>query len=132
MRILEEVHCENDIYEGEELKFRVLNDVYHNSDLRIRQNSIVTARVKTIITPGMNGIPASIILDEFKIDGVNKGQFVNSIEVFGQDRSLLVFPLKWALTILPPTGSFTNFIRGGHAKIKPKKTITLYYYPEWL
>ena len=52
-------------------------------------------------------------------------------EVFGQDRSLIVFPLKWALTILPPTGSLTNFIKGGHAKVKTNKTITLYYHPNW-
>ena len=30
MRILEEVHCEKDVYEGQILKFRVTKTVYHN------------------------------------------------------------------------------------------------------
>ena len=79
----------------------------------------------------MNGIPASVILGDFEMENISKGQFSNSIEVFGQDRSLIVFPLKWALTILPPSGSLTNFIMGGHVKIKEKKILTVYYYPEW-
>ena len=90
------------------------------------------SKVSIIITPGMNGIPASIILKDFEIDGVKSSRLTNEYEIFGQDRSLLVFPLKWALTILPPTGSLTNFIMGGHAKIKVKKPITIYYYPEWI
>lgn len=131
MRILEEVHCEKDVYEGQILKFRVTKAVYHNSENLIPENSIITARVKAIITSGMNGIPASIILDDFNINNLKKGQFANNIEIFGQDRSLIVFPLKWVLTVIPPTGSLTNLIRGGHAKIKTKKTIILDYYPEW-
>ena len=55
----------------------------------------------------------------------------NVSEKFGLDLSLLVFPIKWALTFLPPTGSLTNFILGGHASIKENKIIELYYYPNW-
>ena len=84
-----------------------------------------------IITPGMNGIPGSIVLNDFDIEGLSKNRITNDYEITGQNRSLLVFPLKWALTILPPTGSLTNLILGGHAKIKTKNHITLYYYPEW-
>ena len=39
--------------------------------------------------------------------------------------------MKWALTILPPSGSLTNFIKGGHAKLKTNEVIELYYYPDW-
>lgn len=132
IRIVERIKSENDILEGDILKFKVYKDVNYDSKIIIPKDRLVEARVKTIITPGMNGIPASIILDDFKVEGVSKGQFASNIEVFGQDRSLIVFPLKWALTILPPSGSLTNFIMGGHAKIKEKKTLTLYYYPEWI
>lgn len=131
IRIIEKVKSEKDIEEGDILKFKVYKDVCHNSKTIIPQNSILQAKVKTIITPGMNGIPASVILGDFEIENISKGQFSNSIEVFGQDRSLIVFPLKWALTILPPSGSLTNFIMGGHVKIKEKKILTVYYYPEW-
>ena len=79
----------------------------------------------------MNGIPASIIFDNFKIQGISSSQLDESFEVFGQDRSLWVFPLKWALTPLPPTGSLTNFIKGGHVKVKRGKILTIYYHPHW-
>ena len=80
----------------------------------------------------MNGIPASIIVGNFEVENIPKGQISDSFEIRGQDRSLWVYPLKWALTILPPTGSLTNFIKGGHAKLKENKTIQIYYYPEWI
>ena len=79
----------------------------------------------------MNGIPASIVFKDFDISEIAKGQISDTYEIYGQDRSWLVFPLKWALTILPPSGSLTNFIMGGHAKLKTKKPIIVYYYPEW-
>ena len=72
-----------------------------------------------------------IVFDDFEIEGVPKSKITQTYEVFGQDRSLLVFPLKWALTILPPTGSLTNFIKGGHAKVKLDDDITIFYYPNW-
>ena len=65
-------------------------------------------------------------------DIIPKGQITDSFEIQGQDRSLWVYPLKWALTFLPPTGSLTNFIKGGHAKLKEDKTIEIYYYPNWI
>jgi hypothetical protein len=77
----------------------------------------------------MNGIPASIIFNIFDIEGINKNSLSDSYEASGQNRSLLVFPLKWALTPIPPTGSLTNFIKGGHAKVKTNREIVLYYHP---
>ncbi len=71
----------------------------------------------------MNGIPASIIFDDFKIDGITPGQVTDTLEVFGQDRTYFVFPLKWALTFLPPTGSLTNFIKGGHVRVRTNKIL---------
>ena len=132
LRIINEIYSEKDIYEGQEIKFRVARDVYDEKNFYIRRGTIVTAKAKVIVTSGMNGIPASIILGDFVIDGLEKGQVSETYEVFGQDRSLIVFPLKWALTILPPTGTLTNFIKGGHAKITSNKTLKIYYYPEWI
>lgn len=131
LKPLEDIKSENELYEGQEIKFKVVKDVLYNNKVIIQRGTLVPAKVSVIITPGMNGIPASIILSGFQIDGIKKSKLTNSYEIIGQDRSLMVYPLKWALTILPPTGSLTNFIKGGHAKIKVKKHITIYYYPEW-
>lgn len=131
LKILEEIRSETDIYEGQIIKFKVARDVIYKDKVVIYRGTIVPAKVSVIITSGMNGIPASVIFRDFEIEGITNGQFTDSYEVFGQDRSLIVFPLKWALTPIPPTGTLTNFIKGGHVKVKKKKNITLYYYPEW-
>lgn len=131
LKILEEIRSESDIYEGQIVKFKVVRDVVYKEKTIIPRGTIVLAKVSVIITSGMNGIPASVIFRDFKIKQITVGQLSDSFEVFGQDRSLLVFPLKWALTPLPPTGTLTNFIKGGHVKVKRKTPITLYYYPEW-
>ena len=88
-------------------------------------------KVETIINSGMNGIPASIIFGDFKFENIDSAKVTDTYEVYGQDRSLWVFPLKWALTFLPPTGTLTNFIKGGHAKLKDNETIEVYYHPNW-
>ena len=128
---IQNIKSELDLYEGQYLDFKVAKDVLYDNQIVFRRGEIIAAKVSVIISPGMNGIPASIVLKDFDIKDIADGQMSDSYEVFGQDRSLLVFPLKWALTILPPTGSLTNFIMGGHAKLKTKKPITVYYYPEW-
>lgn len=132
MSIINDIASEADVYEGQTIKFRVKSNVIHNGQIVIKKDTVVPARVETIIVSGMNGIPASVIVGSFKFENIPSGQITNTYEFFGQDRSLWVFPLKWALTPLPPTGSLTNFIKGGHAKLDRDDTITIYYYPNWI
>lgn len=130
--IAKDINSEAELYEGQVVEFRALRHATYKNKIIIKRGQIVPAKVKLIITSGMNGIPASIIFEDFKINGVEPEQLSDTYEVFGQDRSLIVFPLKWLLTILPPSGSLTNFIKGGHAKLKTNKTITIYYHPNWI
>ena len=130
--VSQNIKSETELYEGQIVEFRVLKHVYYKNKIYAKRGTIVPAKVKMIITSGMNGIPASIIFDDFQIEGIKQSQLTDTYEVFGQDRSLIVFPLKWALTILPPSGSLTNFIKGGHAKLKTNKTITIYFHPTWI
>lgn len=132
LKIVDPIKSEDELYEGQIIDFKVAKDVLYNNKIILKRGTRVPAKVSVIITPGMNGIPASVIFSGFKIDGFSDNKLTDSYEIFGQDRSLLVFPLKWALTPIPPTGSLTNFIKGGHAKLKTKKAITIYYYPEWI
>lgn len=132
LKSLDEISSEKKAYEGETVHFITDNNLYYKGELIVKSGTVVPARIETIVKNGMNGIPASIIIGNFQIDGVEKGQLTDYHEIRGLDWSLLVFPLKWALTILPPTGSFTNFIKGGHAKIKKGQKIELLYYPNWI
>ena len=131
LSIISDIGSEQDITEGQTIVFRSLNDVWYNKKCIVKKGDFVKAKVETIITSGMNGIPASIIFDDFQFDNIEEDKLQDSYEKFGQDRSLWVYPLKWALTFLPPTGTLTNFIKGGHAKLKTHEVITVYYYPEW-
>ena len=132
LRIVEKIASEKDVYEGQEVSFKVQTSVYYKGKLVIEKGTIVPARVETLVKSGMNGIPAGMIIGNFRFENIPKGQITDSFEIQGQDRSLWVYPLKWALTFLPPTGSLTNFIKGGHAKLKEDKTIEIYYYPNWI
>lgn len=131
MNLIKDYGNEKEVYEGQKVKLKIREDVVCNNEIIIKKDEIITAEIGIIISTGMNGIPASVILKNFEIENVPKSKLSNTYELFGQDRSLIVFPLKWALTWLPPTGSLTNFIMGGHVRLKPRKKITIYYFPEW-
>ncbi len=131
LSVTEKINSETELYEGQIVKYRVIKDVYYNNKIVVKKNQEISVRIGAILSPGMNGIPASIILTNFEIPNVDSNKITYTYEILGQDRSLFVFPLKWALTPIPPTGSLTNFIMGGHAKLKPKKIITIYYHPNW-
>ena len=132
LAIKNKVKSENDIYEGQELEFRVVENVVYNNKILVHSGTLATARVETIIANGMNGIPASVILGDFKVNGLESHKLTMEYEKYGVDLSLFVFPLKWLLTPLPPTGSLTNFIKGGHVKFKENEEILIYYHPNWL
>jgi len=131
MKIVEPISTKMDIQEGQLIKFRIIEDVIHNKELLVKKNTIISAKLEMIITSGLNGFPAEIIIDNFEIPNIKKSQLISTYTKTGQNRSLIVYPIKWALTWLPGIGSLTNLIKGGHAKIKAKDIITIYYYPEW-
>ena len=131
MKILETISTKMPIQEGQIVKFRVIDDVSYNGRCLVKKNTVVSAKLEMIITSGLNGFPAEIIIDNFEIPNIRRSQLIGTYTKTGQNRSLIVYPLKWALTWLPGVGSLTNLIKGGHAKIKTKDNIVIYYYPEW-
>ena len=131
LSIINEVSTKDGLIEGQKLKFKVLEDVYYENMPVVKKDDIITGTVETIITSGMNGFPAEIIVDDFEIAGINSSQLISTYIKKGQNRCFWVYPLKWALTIIPFVGSLTNFIMGGHARIKTKDVITIYYFPKW-
>lgn len=117
--------------EGKTVKFLVKKSVYYKDECLVKRGQPVTGRVETIATQGMNGVPAMIILGNFEIPGLDTKKLKSYYIKRGFNMTYFVLPLKWALTPLPPTGSLTNFIFGGAAKIKPTDDIIIKYYPEW-
>ena len=121
----------NTVYEGQELKFVVKRNVKYKHQIVIKQGTIVTARIETYITRGMNGIPATLIIDNFEIPGIEKSKIKGTFIKKGLSLTTLVLPIKWALTPIPGVGSLTNFIIGGNANLTDKDNIFIYYYPNW-
>lgn len=119
------------IEDGQQVFFTVKEDVKYKGKIIIKKGTEISANVATTINRGMNGIPSTIIIDNFKIPNIDSKKLKAVIIKRGVNLSLLVFPIKWLLTPLPPLGSLTNFIVGGNATIKPKKTFVIYYYPNW-
>ena len=131
LSVIADIESEKELKEGQTIVFRVLEDVWYKGKCFAKKGELVYATVETVISSGMNGIPASIIFSDFKFNNIDSNQLIDTYEKFGQDRSLWVYPLKWALTILPPTGTLTNFIKGGHAKLKTREVVEIYYFPNW-
>jgi len=132
LKIVEKITTKEPPNEGDTLSFRVVQDVYHNGKCIVKAGDIVNAKLETIITAGMNGFPAEIIIDKFEIPEIKTSQMQSTYIKKGRNRCFWVYPLKWALTPIPFVGSLTNLIKGGHATIKTTDDITIYYYPEWL
>ena len=130
MRPMQTIRSKNGI-NGTTVSLRVKEDVFYKNKLLVPRGTEAIARVETVATQGMNGIPAMIVLDRFEIPGLDSAKMKSSYIKKGLNLTYIVLPVKWALTILPPTGSLTNFIVGGPAKISPKNDVTIYYYPEW-
>lgn len=131
LRVVKEISTKKPIYEGQKIQLVAVNAVYNDNNLILNKGDIIQGQIETIITSGMNGFPAEIILDNFEIPNIRQSQLVGTYTKAGVNRCLWVYPLKWAMTPLYPSGSLTNFIKGGHARIKPSDIITIYYYPEW-
>ena len=119
------------IVEGQIIDFVVKEDVKYNHKVILSKGTKVTAVIQTYQSRGMNGIPAIIVLDDFEIPNLDKTKLKDEYIKRGQDRSYIVFPIKWALTWIPFAGYSTNIILGGHAHIKKKHNVVIYYYPKW-
>ena len=118
-------------YEGDKVEFIIKENVYYAGKLFAKKGTKVTARVEIVLKKGVSGIPGELYLTDFQISGISSGQIMEPILKSGQNRTLWILPLKWALTPLPPLGTFTNIIFGGDAKLKPKNTLKLTVYPNW-
>lgn len=132
LQITEKISTKDkDLYEGKKVYFKAVKTSFYKHKPLLKEGEIVEAEVKYIISSGLNGIPYTIIIDDFKFKNLDSNKILSGFQKDGFNRTYFVLPLKWALTPLPPTGSLTNFIKGGHSKITPKDKITLYYFPNW-
>ena len=118
------------VYDGMTVKLKVKRNVRIGRAL-LKRGTPATAVVELWTTNGMTGIPATITLGDIKIQGVDTNKLYCYYVKEGQNRTVWILPLKWALTWIPFVGSFTNLIKGGQAVLKPGDDIPVYYYYDW-
>ena len=63
---------EKELYENQIINFKVAKDVIYNDKIIVKRGTLAPAKVSIIVLPGMNGIPASIILKDFSIEYLKK------------------------------------------------------------
>ena len=105
--------------------------IAHRLSTVVGADRIYIIKDEQIVESGMNGIPYYIYLGDFEIEGLESSKIMADYHKTGLNLVYWVYPFKWALTFLPPSGMLTNLIKGGHAKITTADVITVYYFPEW-
>lgn len=83
----------------------------------------VKARLETVSMNDIMGVPADVVFGSFNIDGTALG---GEITKTGANRTLWVYPCHYGFNIFFALGYAFMPIRGGHAKVKPSETFTLY------
>ncbi len=127
---VEKYSTPHNVYDGMPVKLQVKKNVRIGRNL-LKRGTPVNAIVELYTTNGMTGIPATITIGRVEIPGLDSDKVYCYYVKEGQNRTVWILPLKWALTWLPFVGSFTNLIKGGQAVLKPADDIPAYYYYEW-
>ena len=123
IRITAPYSTKNKLEEGSPLEFVTTRDVKINNKI-YPAGTKVRARIETISPNAVWGVPADLVVGNFYI---NDTPLIGEIKKSGANKTIWVRPLAIAGGILIGTGFFFMFIRGGHAKIKPNETFTVYF-----
>jgi hypothetical protein len=132
LKIAEDISTKkNNIYDNQEVVLYTRMPVRYKNKTLLNADEKFTANVAIYMKKGMNGIPAQIILDNFKTQKIDSKKLSGIYIKRGLNLTPLVVPVKFLLTIIPGAGTGLNFIKGGNATITPYDTVTIYYHPEW-
>lgn len=129
--IIKNISTKNNLREGQELNFKIVNDVVLDKNLELKKGTIITGKLETISLNQAFGVPADIVIDDFKAV-LNKSEInlEGNIHKIGANRSLWVYPVGYTTGIIFFGAGFILFtIRGGHAKIRTKDVYEAYYMP---
>lgn len=120
LKILSEVSTKSNIFEGKKLVFTTTEDVVLTHKKVLPAGSRVFGTVETISQCEKSGIPANLIIGNFKIEYMPNVKINGQILKVGANRSAWVrflYPLLFA-------------VKGGQAKILPNEIFEVYYIPK--
>ena len=107
---------------GDEINFKLENDFQYKNQV-YKKGDILTARVENINLNKAYGVPADMIIGDFKLP--SKTKLEGEITLKGANRALWVHPLAYTTTMFFGLGVFVWTVRGGHAKLSPRRTYEL-------
>ncbi len=109
--------------EGQIIEFETLDEVKIKNKI-YPAGTVVKARIENISMNSTWGAPADFIIGNFSLD---EKPLFGEVTKIGANRAIWLHPLAVAAAPLFGTGIWLMFIRGGHAKIKPKEVFTVYF-----
>lgn len=129
--ILQNISTKKNLKEGQRLNFKVVHDIVLDKNIELKKDTIITAKLETISLNQAFGVPADIVIDNFKtVSGQQEINFEGNIHKIGANRSLWVYPVGYITGIMFFGAGFLLFtVRGGHAKLNAKKIYEVYYCP---
>lgn len=111
------------IDEGDYIEFETLSDVKIKNKT-YPKGSTVMARVETLSLNKIWGVPSDLTVGNFSLDN---NLLFGEINKTGANRSFWLYPTVYVTSCFFGIGLLLIPIRGGHAKIKPNQTYTVYY-----
>jgi len=123
IRIKKYLSTKQNIDEGEYLDFETVSEV-KIKDKIYPAGTLVKGRIETISQNKIWGVPADLVVGNFSLEDKTLSGEISKI---GANRSLWVYPAVYLLLFPFGEGLLLIPIRGGHAKIKPHQTYTVYY-----
>ncbi len=127
LKIVKTLSTKHSISEGDSILFKTTKDVDLNGTF-LPKGTHVIGRVETISASDKMGCPANIVLDNFYVKDNPDISLYGHVSKTGANRSIWVYPLYQAGNLMFYVAGFAFVpIHGGHAKILPKDTFTVYY-----
>lgn len=120
IKIIEDISTKKNLAEGQKVVFLTTEDTVLSHKKVLSAGSRLIGTVETISENEIKGIPANLIIGNFKIEYMPQINLEGQIVKQGADRAIWVRPL------LP----FLFYIKGGQAKIKKTDLYTVYYIPK--
>ena len=109
--------------EGSFVEFETTNDVVINNKTYSKGTKVL-GRIETVSMNYSLGVPADLTVGNFRI---GNELIATEIHKTGANRSLWVKPCSYVGLCFFGLGVLIMPIRGGHAKISPDESLTIYY-----
>ena len=120
LKIISGISTKNNIFEGQRLIFTTTEDAVLTHKNVLPAGSRVFGIVETISENEKFGIPANLIVGNFRIEYMPKIKLEGQILKIGKNRT------KW----IKPLSPLLFYIKGGQAKILEDEIFEVYYTPK--